>query len=298
MGFGSYTSADWSRLKTSRKITESSDAGNIFEKRAADPKFDPKYIAFREARDSDDHPDSTPIIMGLDVTGSMGYLSAQIAKEGLHETMMKLFSIKPVNDPQIMFSAIGDCTDSAPLQVTQFESDIRIAQQLLDLWLEGAGGDAPEDYPLLWYFAAKHTAADRFEKRGKKGYIFTIGDADCHSKIKGSDIKAIFSDDAQDITSKKAAEMAEKNYELFHIHITSHSDTIPSELRKAIPGRVMRIGKNSINALPELIVSTLMLFQGIKKDVVLSSWEDKAVRVIVEKSLKDLVLSTDKGVEL
>ena len=33
MGFGSYTSADWSKLKKSRKITESSDAGNIFEKK-------------------------------------------------------------------------------------------------------------------------------------------------------------------------------------------------------------------------------------------------------------------------
>ena len=208
MGSGSYTSADWSKLKSSRSITSSSDADNLFEKKSADPKYDPKFIEVRESRDSEDHPDSTPIIIGLDVTGSMGYLAAQIAKEGLHETMMKLFSTKPVRDPQIMFSAVGDVVDSAPLQVTQFESDIRIAQQLLDLWLEGAGGDGPEDYPLLWYFAAKHTSVDRFEKHGKKGYLFTIGDADSHKKISKESFIKVFGDDTETHSVNKLAEMA------------------------------------------------------------------------------------------
>ena len=295
MGYGSYTSADWRKLKTSRKITESSREDNIFERKTIDPKFDPKFIACRESRDSEDHPDSTPIIIGLDVTGSMGYLASHIAKEGLHETMMKLFSTKPINDPQIMFSAIGDCQDDAPLQVTQFESDIRIAQQLFDLWLEGKGGDVPEDYPLLWYFAANHTASDRFDKRGKKGYLFTIGDADCHPALKREDLYSIFKDDAQSVYSEEAARLAGKTYELFHIHITSHTDTIPKNLGKAIPGRVMRISKGSIDALPELIVSTLMLFQGKPMEAVLESWPSN-VREIVKKSLRDLVVSTQDGV--
>lgn len=296
MGSGSYTSADWSKLKSSRKISDSSDAGNIFERRSMDPKFDPKYIGFRESRDSEDHPDSTPIIIGLDVTGSMGYLASQIAKEGLHETMMKLFSTKPVNDPQIMFSAIGDVVDRAPLQVTQFESDIRIAQQLLDLWLEGGGGDGPEDYPLLWYFAAKHTSADRFEKRGKKGYMFTIGDADCHKTISGEDISKIFSDKSDTLTSAEIAKMASEKYELFHIQIVSGEKSIYSVLGEAIPGRIMRIHRNNIQALPELIVSTILLYEGIPLSNVLKSWSKEA-SAVVETSVKDLVISGSSGVE-
>jgi hypothetical protein len=67
--------------------------------------------------------------------------------------------------------------DRAPLQATQFEADIRIARQLEKLWLEkGGGGNACESYTLPWYFAALHTATDCFEKRGKKGYLFTVGD--------------------------------------------------------------------------------------------------------------------------
>ena len=296
MGHGSYTSEDWSRLKSSKKITKSSDAGNLFEKKTMDPKFDPKYIACREARDSEDHPDSTPIIIGLDDTGSMGYLAKQIATESLHETMMKLFSTKPINDPQLMFSAVGDVVDHAPLQVTQFESDIRIAKQLLDLWLEGGGGDGPEDYPLLWYFAAKHTSTDRFEKRGKKGYLFTIGDADCHATISGDDFKKIFSDDTGDLTSQQIAELAKEKYEVFHIHITSSHDSIPKQLKKALPGRVMLITKNTVDALPEVIVSTLMLFEGKSMSEVLNSWTIN-VRPIVENALKTLVINTAKGVE-
>ena len=295
MGHGSYTSADWSKLKSSRRITESSHTDNIFEKKKIDPKFDPKFIACRESRDSEDHPDSTPIILGLDVTGSMGYLATEIAKEGLHETMMKLFSLKPVNDPQLMFAALGDRVDRAPLQVTQFESDIRIAQQLLDLWLEMGGGDAPEDYQLLWYFAAKHTATDRFEKRGKKGFIFTIGDADCHQSITSEVIKDVFGEKSKELSLEETAKMAGEKYELFHIHIVKSNDILPPYLRRALPGRCLRIKKELISTLPEVIVSVLMLFGGKKLEDVLASWPEKTAD-IVEWSLKGLVVSTEDGV--
>jgi len=292
MGYGSYTSADWSKLRESAGISEKSTASQIFKKQGMEEKFNPKFVNMREAMDSEDHPDSTPIIIGLDVTGSMGYLSEEIAKNSLHETMMKLYSTKPVDDPQLLFAAIGDVSDRAPLQVTQFESDIRIAEQLLDLWLEGRGGDSPEDFELLWYFAAKHTRIDAYEKRGKKGFIFTIGDADCHPEVRGSDIAAVFGDDPERFTSKKLAEMAGEKYEIFHIDLSGNF-TKPFHFNGAIPGRIITLSKQNVSAIPEVIITVMQMVNGKSLEDAVSQWSSYA-QPIVRNAVEGLVLKTRK----
>lgn len=293
MGRGSYTSADWTKLKNSSKITAESTASQLFKANQMEDRFNPKFINVREARDNEDHPNSTPIILGLDVTGSMGYLSAEIAKNGLNETMMKIYANKPIEDPQIMFAAIGDVKDYAPLQVTQFESDIRIAEQLLSLWLEGRGGDSAEDYELLWYFAAKHVKTDCNEKHGKKGFLFTIGDADCHENLKQEYIKNIFDDVHGDVSSKRLAEMAGENFEVFHIHIEKHRPGIPATLQSILPGKILCIPKESVNTLPEIIITTMQLVNGEDKEKVIFQWSELA-QPIVRNAVKDLVIKTKK----
>lgn len=293
MGRGSYTSADWSKLKKSSKITEDSTASQIFAAKKMEERFNPLYINVREARDSDDHPNSTPIIIGLDTTGSMGYLSEEIAKNGLHETMMKIYATNPVEDPQMMFAAIGDVVDQAPLQVTQFESDIRIAEQLLALWLEGAGADSPEDFELLWYFAAKHIRTDAFEKRNQKGYLFTIGDADCHMKLSKENIKSIFGDTTGGLTSAQLAKMAGEKFELFHIHIRSGVETAPMGFSQLLPGRVLTIPRTCVKYIPELIISTMELMNGKDMEEVIAQWSELS-QPIVRNAVKDLVIKRGK----
>ena len=46
-------------------------AQDMYRASGLDPKMDP-YKVMRECCDSDEHPDTLPVILALDVTGSMG----------------------------------------------------------------------------------------------------------------------------------------------------------------------------------------------------------------------------------
>ena len=140
MGRGSYRASDWTKLKQSRGITSSSSASTIFQVSKAKEQYLPKFINVRESRDSEDSPNSTPIILGFDVTGSMGYLAEEIAKNALNETVTQIYAKNPVTNPHIMCAAFVEAEDPDGLQVTQFEADIRVVEQLLDLRV-GFGGN-------------------------------------------------------------------------------------------------------------------------------------------------------------
>ena len=306
MGYGSYNASDWKKLKKSRNISTASTEKEIFVRKSINPKFDPKYIGTREARDSEDHPNSTPIILGLDVTGSMGYLASEIASNALNETMMKLYSTKAVEDPAIMFAAYGDFLDDAPLQVTQFESDIRIAEQLMDLWLElhGQGMVAPE---YLWYFAARHTTLDAFEKKHKKGFLFTIGDnADVRpmntSRKQADDyvdleqFREVFGEDpGEGLTLEKIVKEASEKFEIFHLTIptTYTHNEVPEYFKRLIPGHVLSLCGDEYKMLPEILISIMQVMNGADKNEVVKSWEEMK-RATVKRVL-DQLPTTKKG---
>lgn len=184
MGNGSWSDDTYLAARTFRASRGLTDFGYdaILRSRPpstwkADPALDPHGVTVRESRDSDEHPNSTPIIVLFDATGSMGTVPRMVQTR-LAELHGLLLRRGYVTDPQIMFGAIGDAdTDRVPLQVGQFESDNRMDDQLRSIFLEGnGGGQKSESYDLAAYFVARHTATDAWDKRGKKGYLFVIGD--------------------------------------------------------------------------------------------------------------------------
>ena len=79
------------RFDRARKMGYASkSAGEIFTqnaKRKAHESMNPNGITFREARDSEVHPNTVPIFLGLDVTGSMGHIPHELIKDGLPKLM-------------------------------------------------------------------------------------------------------------------------------------------------------------------------------------------------------------------
>ncbi|MDP4509578.1 hypothetical protein [Nonomuraea turcica] len=167
-----YTSAARYRAACGRSAFAYSDEGAM----TTHPDLDP-YGVTRESRDSAEHPDSLAVAVLFDVTGSMGRVP-RILQSKLPDLLGLLRRKRYATDPQIMFGAIGDATcDRAPLQIGQFESDNRMDDQLGMILLEGGGGGQKrESYELAMYFMARHTSIDCLEKRGKRGYLFIIGD--------------------------------------------------------------------------------------------------------------------------
>ncbi len=220
MGRGSYTASDWTKLRSS--FGNEKKAEKIFVPKVRNAAPASLSGVFRESRDNEDSPESTPVIIGFDVTSSMGYLAEELALNSLNKAIMYLYENKPILYPQVMCCALGDCkSDKEPLQVTQFESDIRIIKQLTELRLEGGGGgNGGESYNLAWYFAANRTRTDCCEKRGRRGYLITIGDDYCHRTLTSSEISRVFGDNAKyDLSNEELIAAAEKKYNVFHICI-------------------------------------------------------------------------------
>lgn len=175
MGHGSYSSEAHEAILAERS---SAPAQAVFTQTQCHPLMNPKGVRVRECRDSADHPQSLGIVFALDVTGSMGAIPRGLATKEL-PAFMKVLEACSVPDPQLLFMAVGDVfSDTAPLQVGQFESTAELMDQWLTRsFLEGGGGPwGKESYEFALYFLAQHTELDCVVKRKKRGYVFLTGD--------------------------------------------------------------------------------------------------------------------------
>ncbi|MBQ9227836.1 MAG: hypothetical protein IJ168_03295 [Eubacterium sp.] len=277
MGRGSYTAADWVKLSRRRNLTQQADHKTIYTNSTAQAEYTAAYIRQRESRDSEDSPTATPIILGFDVTASMGYLAKELAVHTLHETVRSLYTGRYVPYPHILCAAIGDCkSDRYPLQATQFEADDRILRQLLSLCLEGGGGgNGGESYNLLWYFAAHHTSADAFEKRHEKGIIITVGNDYCHPSLSREEIERVFRERVPyPLSNEELLQQVSEKYQVFHIHIEDGSaadNAVLASWRALLGGHVTVIDRKDIDVLDLLITSVLAIAGGASANRVLKA---------------------------
>lgn len=177
------------------------------------------YGVIRESRDSDQHPESVAIGVIFDVTGSMGRVP-RVLQTKLGALMRILIQKGYVNHPQILFGAVGDAyCDRVPLQIGQFESGLEMDDDLGKIYLEGGGGgQVQETYELALYFMARHTAIDCYEKRGRKGYLFTIGDENAYKAVHHTHVQDYIGGGLErSVPIKQIIAEVTQRYEYFHI---------------------------------------------------------------------------------
>lgn len=223
MGSGTWTSTSYVNHSTvSRGYSNMDDfynasAQDLYRSEQLNEVLNPKGV-MRECVDSDEHPETIPVILALDVTGSMGSAAEAVAKQ-LNDIMTELY--KSVKDVEFCVMAIGDLSyDNAPIQMGQFESDIRIAEQLEKVYFErGGGGNAWESYTAAWYMGLNHTKLDCWN-RGKKGIIITMGDEPMNPYLPMRPLAKATGDNIQgDIDTKSLYEAVTKKFDVYHIGI-------------------------------------------------------------------------------
>lgn len=229
MGGGSWTTSsftsyctttrgiDASNISLDGTITSALNVQDVYKARTLDPILSPMNV-MRECRDSEEHPNTIPVILALDVTGSMGQAAVEVAKK-LNVVMTKLYD--QIDDVEFCVMGIGDLAyDDAPIQISQFESDVRIAEQMDKVYFEfGGGGNSYESYTAAWYMGARHTDLDCWS-RGKKGIIITMGDERLNPYLPYTPLNNATGDGVQaDIATKKLYKEVCEKFDVYHLDV-------------------------------------------------------------------------------
>jgi hypothetical protein len=238
------------------------------------PQMNPFGVT-RESRDSAAHPESLAISVIFDVTGSMGRVP-RVMQTKLGALMRVLIQRGYVAHPQIMFGAVGDATcDRVPLQIGQFESGLEMDEDLGKIYIEGGGGgQVHESYELAMYFMARHTSIDCYEKRSRKGYLFTIGDEKPYANVRRRIVQDLLGDGPKrDLPLKQVLSELHEKYEYFHIvpTNTSHGSNpaIQAHWRDLLGERVIMLDDEA--AVCETIALMIGLCEGTVDDLSLGA---------------------------
>ena len=234
-------------------------AQDMYRARKLDPLLDP-YKVTRECCDSPEHPATVPVILALDVTGSMG---GALLKTAASLNVIMQNTLNEYKDVEFMIMGIGDLAyDKAPIQISQFESDIRIAEHLDRIWFErGGGGNSYESYTAAWYMGLHHTKLDCW-KRGKKGIIITLGDEPLNPYLPGTRLKQVTGDPLQgDVETKELYRRVQEKFDVFHVAVDDPGDCYQhyeKAIRKSFgPVLGRRLLVSTLDRLPQTILKCL-----------------------------------------
>ena len=288
MGYGGWDKDDFVTYSCSagRSVNKATGAvyntnlQDFYKQHSLHPELKP-YKKVRECCDSDDHPATIPVILALDVTGSMGAACVKTAQK-LNESMTTLYDEIP--DVEFMVMGIGDLKyDDCPIQASQFEADVRIAEALDRIYMEhGGGGNGYESYTAAWYFGLHNTALDCW-KRGKKGVIITMGDEAMNPYLPKRELAKVLGCNVEaDVETNDLYKKVCEKFNVYHLAIDDTSSSYYYYAPAIARTWGAKLGKNfkavTIEELPQAIVACITASQE-DNNIEVKSWLDTPVEV-------------------
>lgn len=236
MGTGSWTKDAFCNYVTSSRGVSLEDfsvmdcsAQEVYKSNSLQKELSP-YNIMRECCETKEHPNTLPVILALDVTGSMGQAAVKVAQQ-LNTIMTDIYNADTGYDVEFCVMGIGDLAcDHAPIQMSQFESDVRIAEHLDKIYFEfGGGGNSYESYTAAWYMGARHAKLDCWN-RGQKGIIITLGDEQLNPYLPKEgwhcDLVAVTGDKVQcNIETEDLYKEVCEKYDVYHISVDDNQSS-------------------------------------------------------------------------
>lgn len=159
---------------------------------------------------------------------------------------------RPRYNTQLASAVVQDVVDRTPVvQISQFESDERSAEQVRLLLPASDGGDATEDYDLGLTMGL-YLNADLWTYYGLKGYFIITADEKGRGFVTREDVQKYLGqslDKAQGGNRMETAEICHQLFEFWHLfllqvpsasgHMISHTTTWWTEILG--PGRIIQV---------------------------------------------------------
>lgn len=289
MGGGSYNPDHYQR--TVNQVKTQVDTGAYFAKSKADTSdlIPSKWKnGVREALDRGDGSTAVPIIIGLDVTGSMAEFPKYFVTTGLG-VLLTAISASPLENPQIALAGIGDMfSDTTPFQMTQFESDpTKLVEAARHLYLEGGGGgNGSESYSLALYATTKvkRSAATR----DQKGFLFIIGDdgpddAARSGSLSRTPFTSVFPNTPL-MDKDVLLEVVRQQWHVFYIAVRGSQRQYEIRQWKDYLGDTCVVSIDNADSLAPVVSALINATCDVAPDTIISQWEDNAAIAIAVKN--------------
>jgi hypothetical protein len=142
------------------------------------------------------------------------------------------------------------------------------------------------------------TVHDAAGKRGKKGFLFTVGDEPNLDGVTRKQMLDVLGLDMQsDLSARDCVDIAARSYEVFHIIVDgSYAAGDLKGVRRTwdpiLPQRVIHLKDPSM--LSETIVSAIELCTGRDRDSVMKSW-DRSTGLVVADAVRGVGVPKRSG---
>ena len=250
----------------------------------------------REACDSPGCPDSRAVAIIYDTTASMDAILMNLVQKQMKKIAVDLPEAVSYH-PQILFGGVNDIRgwhkSDYPLQIGQFEAGFNeMIDQLTSIYIEGGGsGNGSESYIIAHYFAARYTRLESLEKRGKKGFLFIVGDDGPTPDLTSAEIVHTFGKADPEflgtLTSADVLAMAEEKFNVYQIvvHGDAYCGDIMDQWKSLMGGHALDL--SDYKCISNLIITIMRMYDGMTKSNAINMLSDSHDKDIISKALAD-----------